>query len=29
VRHDLKIPDIAVQRPSLEDIYLRLTQEKR
>jgi ABC-2 type transport system ATP-binding protein len=29
VQHDLKIPDIAVQRPSLEDIYLRLTQEKR
>jgi ABC-2 type transport system ATP-binding protein len=29
VQHDLKIPDIAVQRPSLEDIYLRLSQEKR
>ncbi len=29
VEHDLKIPDISVQRPSLEDVYLRLTQEKR
>jgi ABC-2 type transport system ATP-binding protein len=27
--HALPIPDISVQRPSLEDIYLRLTQEHK
>jgi len=29
VQNGLPIPDISVQRPSLEDIYLRLTQEKK
>ena len=27
VQHDLAIPDISVQRPTLEDIDLRLTQD--
>jgi hypothetical protein len=29
MQHSLPITDIAVQRPSLEDIYLRLTQEHK
>jgi ABC-2 type transport system ATP-binding protein len=28
-QHSLPIPDISVQRPSLEDIYLRLTEEHK
>jgi ABC-2 type transport system ATP-binding protein len=28
MQHNLAIPDISVQRPTLEDIYLRLTQDR-
>jgi hypothetical protein len=27
MQHGLAIPDISVQRPTLEDIYLRLTED--